>query len=148
MNYFNVSQIQRIKDKFPVGTKGKEGLIELTEVTPRIHRSILPQRIVIKAIEQDRFNIVFDTIDNNVVKFNAFFESIDNYNEPSETQFKTVEEEVEEELTNALRYKTKVKVEVVAYGKEPNDISSGYWGELETPAKYKMIIEVNLNSPL
>lgn len=144
--YFNEAQIQRMIENFPPEVKGKFGSIVLKEATPRKHDFVVPKEIVINAIKED--NIIFDGINNNIVNFYISFESLDNYNQPSEIQFKTVLEEMEEELSNTFGCKVEIKVKAISFGQPLEEVPPIYWGELDALANYLMIINIFLNSSL
>lgn len=144
--YFNEAQIQRMIENFPPEVKGKFNTIVLNEATPRKHDFVMPKKIVINATKED--NLKFDEIKNNIVKFYISFKSLDNYNQPSEKQFKTVLEEMEEELSNTFGCKVEVKIKAISFGKEPDVIPTLYFGELDALAEYSMTIKIYINSLL
>lgn len=142
MKYFNADQIQRIVDAFPQEVKEKFNNLELKEKTPWEPITI-PEKIVNYAINKNymRASICMDR---------RFYVELslesDNYNQPSEYEFKPILKEIEEELFNIFGLKAKGKIYVMSTGKEPDDVGPLYWGELDAPAKYKMIIEIVINS--
>ena len=144
--YFSEAQIQRMIEKFPMEVKGKLDVIVIKEATPREHDFIMPKKIVVNAIKEDKFT--FYEIKNNIVKFKASFESLDNYNQPSEKQFKTVLDEIEEELSKTFGYKVEVTIKANSFGKEPDVIPTLYFGELDKKAEYSMLIRIFLNTPV
>ena len=144
--YFNEAQIQQMIEKFPTEVKEKFDKVVLKEAIPRKHDYLVPKILVENAIEED--NIVFNEIKNNIVKFKTSFKSLDNYNQPSEEQFKSVLEELKEELSNAFGYLVEVKVKVISFGQEPVDVPPLYFGELDEQAEYSMTIKIFLNTTI
>lgn len=143
--YFNEAQIQRMIEKFPPEMKGKFDKVVLKEITTSGKRSV-PEDIVSEAIKKDDF--VFRGSENNVVKFHFSFESLDCYNQPSESQFKTVLKEIEEELSKTFDRIVEARIKAISFGEEPDDTPPLYWGERDSTAEYSMLIKIYLNTPL
>lgn len=142
MKYFNANQIQRIVNAFPQEVKEKFNNLELEDKTSWEPITI-PEKIVHYAISKNYMQASIGM--NGKFYINLSLES-DNYNQPSEYEFKPILKEIEEELFNIFGLKAKGKIYVISMGKEPDDVGPLYFGELDAPAKYKMIIEIVINS--
>lgn len=146
MNYFNVTQLQRMKDEFPPEVKGKNDTIVLKEITSREHQSLAAKDIASYAIKNEK--IVFKGIENNSANFYVSFGCIDLNKQPSAEEFSTVIEDLEEELSNAFGYKTAVIIMAESFEKEPDVIPPLYFGELEKHTIYEMYIKIYFEKTL